>query len=67
MAARLHRPQRIICDLNLGAGGSGYELARRLRADRVTANAIIVAMTGTGRMPESARPRRASRGSTGWW
>jgi CheY-like chemotaxis protein len=46
-AARRLPPELVICDLNLGAGGDGFELARRLRAEPVTAGTTIVAMTGT--------------------
>ncbi|MFC5459195.1 ATP-binding protein [Massilia niabensis] len=46
-AARQVRPQVFILDIGL-PDIDGYELARRLRADPVTADALFIALTGYG-------------------
>jgi signal transduction histidine kinase/CheY-like chemotaxis protein len=57
--ARTEAPQ--VCLLDIGLPGiDGYELARRLRAQPVTAHALLVAITGYGQ--DSDRERAAAAG-----
>ncbi len=46
--AQTFRPDIVFLDIGLPAGMDGYEVARRLRADPHTANAVLVALTGWG-------------------
>jgi two-component system cell cycle sensor histidine kinase/response regulator CckA len=46
LAGTLH-PDLVLCDVGLGRGGmSGYDVARALRADAGTRDALLVAVTG---------------------
>ena len=56
--ARRFRPEVVLCDLGL-PGMSGYEVARALRADPMTASALIVAISGYGREEDQAQAREA--------
>lgn len=53
-AARKYRPEIIFLDIGL-PGISGYEVARRLRADEVGKNARIVALSGYGTIEDKER------------
>jgi PAS domain S-box-containing protein len=46
-AARVFRPEVVFLDIGM-PGMDGYEVARRLRADPATADAVLVALTGWG-------------------
>lgn len=58
-AAFEHRPEVVLLDLGL-PGMSGYEVAKRLRANSKTREAVIVAMTGFS--GESNRQRAMAEG-----
>jgi signal transduction histidine kinase/CheY-like chemotaxis protein len=51
-----HRPDIIILDIGL-PGISGYDLARRLRAEPSTRSAILLALTGYGRDDDQRRSK----------
>ena len=57
-AARHFRPQVVVLDIGL-PGMDGYEVARRLRADALTQNAIVIAMTGYGQSEDRQQSLRA--------
>lgn len=57
-AARSFRPQAILLDLGL-PGLDGYEVARRLRADPLTAHCLLVAVSGYSQPEDQARAREA--------
>ncbi|MEZ4408092.1 MAG: response regulator [Polyangiales bacterium] len=57
VAAR-ETPQVVILDLGL-PGIDGFEVARRLRADARTAEAMLVALSGYGQASDRARSREA--------
>jgi signal transduction histidine kinase len=57
-AARTGRPQVVILDIAL-PGMDGYEVARRLRAEEATRDAVLVAMTGYGQEDDHRRSRQA--------
>jgi PAS domain S-box-containing protein len=48
------RPDAVLCDIGLPNGVTGYDVARRLRAQPHTADVLLVAITGYGR-PEDKR------------
>jgi CheY-like chemotaxis protein len=54
--ARAFRPDVVVLDIGL-PGMDGYEVARCLRADPTTQNAILVALTGYGRDEDLLRSR----------
>jgi signal transduction histidine kinase/ActR/RegA family two-component response regulator len=56
--AREFQPQVVIVDIGL-PGMDGYDVARRLREEDATANAILVALTGYGHNEDRARARTA--------
>jgi CheY-like chemotaxis protein len=56
--ARAERPEVVILDIAL-PGMDGYEVARRLRADEGTRDALLVAMTGYGQEDDHRRSRQA--------
>jgi CheY-like chemotaxis protein len=53
-----YRPQVIILDIGL-PGMDGYEVASRLRETPVSANAVLIAITGYGQEEDRRRSRRA--------
>lgn len=57
-AARRFRPEVVFLDIGL-LGVDGFEVARRLRAEPVTAGAVMVALTGWGCDEEKRRGRAA--------
>jgi signal transduction histidine kinase/DNA-binding response OmpR family regulator len=57
-AAREFRPDVVVLDIGL-PGMDGYEVARRLRADPATKDALLVAVTGYGRDEDRALSREA--------
>ena len=57
-AARTFRPEVVFLDIGL-PGMDGYEVARRLRADPATADAVLVALTGWGSEEDKRRSRSA--------
>jgi signal transduction histidine kinase/DNA-binding response OmpR family regulator len=57
-AALLSPPEFVVLDIGL-PGMDGYEVARRLRADPATRDAVLVAVTGYGREEDQARSREA--------
>ena len=57
-AARAFRPQVVLLDLGL-PGLDGYEVARRLRADPLTADCLLVAVSGYGQAEDRARSKEA--------
>jgi two-component system CheB/CheR fusion protein len=57
-AARELRAEVVLCDVGL-PDIDGYEVARRLRADGVTARARLIALTGYDGDEESKRARAA--------
>jgi CheY-like chemotaxis protein len=57
-AAAAFRPQVVVLDIGL-PGLTGYEVARRLRADPDLAGASLVAVTGYGRDEDRERAREA--------
>jgi CheY-like chemotaxis protein len=57
-AAAAFRPQVVVLDIGL-PGLTGYEVARRLRADPDLAGAALVAVTGYGRDEDRERARAA--------
>jgi len=54
MAAQSFRPQYAFLDIGM-PGLDGYELARRLRADPLTARCVLVAVTGWGQEKDQQR------------
>lgn len=48
-------PDAVLCDIGLPDGVSGYDVARRLRAEPATAHALLVALTGYGRPEDKAQ------------
>jgi CheY-like chemotaxis protein len=56
--ARSFRPQVVVLDIGL-PGMDGYEVARSLRADALTQNAIVIAMTGYGQSEDRQQSLRA--------
>jgi CheY-like chemotaxis protein len=48
-AARQQAPDVVLCDIGLPDGMTGYDVARALRAETVTRDALLVALTGYGR------------------
>src|SRR6185295_9689661 len=57
-AARANRPDIVIIDIGL-PGISGYELARRFRADAELKHVVLVALTGYGRPEDKAQAMAA--------
>ena len=57
-AARDQRPEVVILDIAL-PGMDGYEVARRLRDEEGTRQALLVAMTGYGQEDDHRRSRQA--------
>jgi CheY-like chemotaxis protein len=57
-AADVFRPEVVVLDIGL-PGMDGYEVARRLRAETGTRDAVLVAVTGYGRDEDRARSREA--------
>jgi DNA-binding response OmpR family regulator len=57
--ARTHRPELVLLDVNLRSTDDGLGLTRRLRADPATAQARIVAMTGSSSTAMEAQARSA--------
>ncbi len=57
-AARALAAEVVLCDVGL-PDIDGYEVARRLRADRATARALLVALTGYDGEGEQERARDA--------
>jgi signal transduction histidine kinase len=57
-AARTSPPEFVVLDIGL-PGMDGYEVARRLRAEPATRDAVLVAVTGYGREEDVARSREA--------
>jgi two-component system CheB/CheR fusion protein len=57
-AARTFRPEVVLLDIGL-PGMDGYEVARRLRADRATADALLIAVTGWGQERDRERVKAA--------
>jgi len=57
-AARTHRPEVVFLDIGL-PGMDGYEVARRLRAEPATANAVLVALTGWGSEDDKRKSKDA--------
>jgi PAS domain S-box-containing protein len=57
-AARSIHPDAVICDVGL-PGLDGYQVARALRADPVTARATLIALTGYGLDDDRRRARAA--------
>jgi signal transduction histidine kinase/DNA-binding response OmpR family regulator len=57
-AAQVFRPEVVVLDIGL-PGMDGYEVARRLRAEAATREAVLVAVTGYGREEDRARSREA--------
>ena len=55
-AARAFAPNVAFLDIGL-PGMDGYEVARRLRADPVTADIVLAALTGWGREDDKRRSR----------
>ncbi|MCA9696490.1 MAG: response regulator, partial [Myxococcales bacterium] len=55
---RTNRPHVALVDIGL-PGMDGFDLARRLRADPMTASIPLIAMTGYGRSDDRARVREA--------
>jgi CheY-like chemotaxis protein len=53
-----YRPEVVLLDIGL-PGIDGYEVARRLRAQPATAQALLVALTGYGREEDRCRSRDA--------
>lgn len=56
--ARLHRPDVVVLDLELGAT-SGYEVLRRLRAERVPARVLVLTAYGDGESLRAALEHQA--------
>ena len=52
--AEAHPPDIVICDVGLPEL-NGYEVARALRANRRTAHAFLIALTGYGRETDRTR------------
>jgi PAS domain S-box-containing protein len=61
--ARSLSPQVVFCDLDLGPGGNGYDVARTMRADAGTRGACLIALTG--RADEGVRAAAAQAGFDG--
>ncbi len=57
--ARTFTPDVVFLDIGLPAGMDGYEVARRLRADPETAEAVLVALTGWGSEDDKRKSREA--------
>jgi signal transduction histidine kinase/CheY-like chemotaxis protein len=57
-AARAHDPEVVLLDIGM-PGMDGYEVARRLRADARTREAVLVALTGYGAEEDRKRSREA--------
>jgi signal transduction histidine kinase len=57
-AARACPPEFVVLDIGL-PGMDGYEVARRLRAEPATRDAVLVALTGYGRDEDQTRSREA--------
>lgn len=57
-AAARFRPQAVFCDIEM-PGMSGYEVARRMRADPRHAPALLVAVTGRGAREDQQRSLQA--------
>jgi CheY-like chemotaxis protein len=57
-AAREFRPEVVICDIGL-PGIDGYEVARRLRAEPLTAGVVLAALTGWGQEEDRRRSHAA--------
>ena len=57
-AAAAFQPELVLLDIGL-PGLDGYEVARRLRAERTLRGAILVALTGYGQEEDRRRARRA--------
>jgi CheY-like chemotaxis protein len=57
-AAHAFRPEIVFLDIGM-PGKDGYEVARDLRADTETRNAVLVALTGWGAQQDRARSRSA--------
>ncbi len=55
----------MLCDLELGGGLDGFEVARALRADPRTRSAVLVALTGFGQ--EDHRERSIAAGFDLHW
>jgi CheY-like chemotaxis protein len=56
--ARAFRPEIVLLDIGL-PGMDGFEVARRLRGNEPTRDAILVAVTGYGRDEDRARSQEA--------
>ncbi|QJW92958.1 PAS domain S-box protein [Frigoriglobus tundricola] len=57
-AAAEHRPDLVFLDIGL-PGLDGYEVARRLRADPLTAGTVLVALTGWGTEDDRRKTKEA--------
>jgi CheY-like chemotaxis protein len=56
--ARLHHPDVVLLDIGL-PGMDGYEVARRLRREENSQEAMIIAITGYGQEEDSRKSRDA--------
>ena len=54
-AARRVRPDAVVCDLALGPGGDGCEVARAVRAEPGLADTRLFALSGSDDEPSRAR------------
>jgi CheY-like chemotaxis protein len=52
------RPEIVLCDIGL-PGTSGYEVARQLRGNPQTADALLIAVTGYGKEEDRRLAREA--------
>jgi CheY-like chemotaxis protein len=57
-AARSFTPDVVLLDIGL-PGLNGYEVAKRLRGDPVTADALVIAVSGYGQDSDRQRSREA--------
>jgi CheY-like chemotaxis protein len=55
--AQEFRPDIVLCDLTLEGGISGYEVARRMRADQSLRSVRLIALSGHGSEEDRARTR----------
>jgi signal transduction histidine kinase/DNA-binding response OmpR family regulator len=58
-AARMFRPEVVVCDIGLPGGMDGYAVARALRADPELATVYLVAATGYGQAGDQRRAQAA--------